>query len=55
MRKYWLASSEARQDIDLRGYAATIKDAVHTYMPDATVLVELNYYSVEPTPKQRAL
>ena len=52
MRKYWLASAEARQEIDLRDYAVIIKDAVHTYMPNATVQVEQNYYSVEPTPKQ---
>lgn len=52
MRKYTLASSDARESVDLRAYAAIIEAAVHEVMPKATVIVEADCYCVEPTPKQ---
>lgn len=52
MRKYTLASSDARGSVDLRAYAATIEAAVHEVMPKATVIVEADCYCVEPTPTQ---
>lgn len=52
MRKYTLASSSARDYVDLRDYQQTIEDAVHTVMPTATVQVEAGCYYVSPTPSQ---
>lgn len=52
MRRYTLASLDARQTVDLRNYADTIKDAVHKYMPEADVQVEQDCYYVSPTPEQ---
>ena len=52
MRKYTLASSGARNSVDLRTYAEIIESAVHEFMPHAAVLVEKDYYCVDPTPKQ---
>lgn len=52
MRKYTLASSSARDSVDLRDYQQTIEDAVHTVMPTATVQVEASCYYVSPTPSQ---
>lgn len=52
MRKYTLASSDARESVDLRVYAATIEAAVHEVMPTAAVIVEADCYCVEPTLKQ---
>lgn len=52
MRKYTLASSDARSSVDLRSYAEIIESAVHEVMPRAVVQVERDYYYVDPTPKQ---
>ena len=53
MRKYTLASSSARDTVDLRDYRQTIEIAVHTVMPSAIVQVEAGCYYVSPTPSQR--
>ena len=52
MRKYTLASRDAKEGVDLRDYRQVIEDAVHDVLPDATVQVESDYYIVSPTPKQ---
>lgn len=52
MRKYTLASSDERKAVDLRDYTAVITDAVHAYMPSATVRVERYCYYVSPAPSQ---
>jgi hypothetical protein len=50
MRKYYLASSTDRGDVDLRQYQKEITEAVHRYMPGAQVEVAERYYTVDPTP-----
>ena len=52
MRKYTLASKEAKEGIDLRDYRKIIEEAVHEVLPNATVQVQSDYYIVSPTPKQ---
>lgn len=52
MRKYTLASSDARSNVDLRRFAGFIEDTVHEFMPDAIVIVERDYYTVSPTPEK---
>lgn len=52
MRKYTLASSDARMKVDLRDYADTIEKAVHEYMPSATVKICESCYYVTPTPSK---
>ena len=52
MRRYMLASTEARSDVDLRDYADIIIDAVHTVMPNASVEVSEDCYLVDLTPSQ---
>lgn len=52
MRKYVLASKDARGTIDLREYRSVIEAAVHEIMPQATVVVMDHYYTVEPSPPQ---
>ena len=52
MRKYTLASAEARHNTDLRRYSHIIENAVLTVMPKATVKVEQDCYYVSPTPSQ---
>ena len=52
MRKYYLASADHRGEIDLRKYKNEIINAVHTYMPHATVTVTERYYTVDPTPQR---
>ncbi len=51
MRQYTLASPD-RDDVDLRTYKYDIVNAVHTYMPHATVRVEKDCYCVDPTPNR---
>ena len=50
MRKYLLASVSEREDVDLRDYEDTIIEAVHEFMPKASVTVEKDCYYVDPTP-----
>ena len=40
MRKYTLAASENKNNVDLRHYETVIYDAVQEVMPGATVTVE---------------
>ena len=52
MRKYTLASKDARSNVDLREYQSVIQKAVKEIMPAASVTVEKDCYYVSPTPKQ---
>ena len=52
MRKYTLASTSAKNAVDLREYKEDIIKAVHQIMPKSTVVVEENCYYVSPTPSQ---
>lgn len=54
MRKYTLASKDAKDTVDLRNYRQIIEDAVHGVLPNATVQVAEEYYTVSPTPEQGA-
>ena len=48
MRKYTLASPDAKNKVDLRDYADVITEAVLKVSPDAVVKVERNFYTVDP-------
>lgn len=52
MRKYTLASAQARGDVDLRDYADVIIEAVQSIMPEANVRIERDCYYVSPAPKK---
>ncbi|MBR5157291.1 MAG: hypothetical protein IKW59_05950 [Clostridia bacterium] len=52
MRKYTLASTKARNDVDLRQFSKFIEETVHEFMPEAMVEVEQNYYTVSPIPQK---
>ena len=52
MRRYTLASLNARNDVDLRDFEDIIVDAVHSVCPTATVYVDESCYYVSPTPKK---
>ena len=52
MRRYTLASPDARLTVDLRDYAAVIEEAVHDILPAAIVRVEQDCYYVDPTPER---
>lgn len=52
MRKYEFASSEFRNEVDLRDYEDMIKKAVHEVIPSAAVKVEQFSYSVTPSPSK---
>lgn len=52
MRKYTLASIDARKEVDLRYFSEFIEKTVHEFMPNAIVNVEQNYYTVSPTPQK---
>lgn len=52
MRRYMLASTEARGYVDLRDHTDIIIDAVHDVMPNASVEVSRDNYLVDPTPSQ---
>lgn len=52
MRRYTLASIDARKDVDLRLFSNFIEETVHEFMPSAVVVVEQNYYTVSPTPQK---
>ena len=49
MRKYSLASPEAKQKVDLRDYADKICEAVHQVLPMAKVVVEKDCYYIHST------
>lgn len=52
MRKYTLASMDARNDVDLRRFGRLIEETVLEVMPQATVQVERDCYIVSPTPSR---
>lgn len=52
MRRYILASQEARGSVDLRQHTNMIINAVHAVMPQAVVVVEKQYYTVDPAPNR---
>ena len=52
MRRYTLASKDARHNVDLRDYSEEILEAVHQVMPTAAVRVTQSYYTVSPTPSR---
>ena len=52
MRKYTLASSNAKSQVDLTTYSDVIIDAVHEVMPQASVIVEKDCYYVSPAPSK---
>jgi len=49
MRRYTLASPNARNNVDLRDFEGIIVDAVHSVCPTANVRVEEDCYYVSPT------
>lgn len=49
MRKYSLASPEAKKQVDLRDYSAEICEAVHQVLPMAKVVVEKDCYYIHGT------
>ena len=52
MRRYMLASTEARGYVDLRDHTDIITDAIHSIMSKANVEVSEDSYLVSPTPNQ---
>ena len=52
MRRYTLASSDARVNVDLRDFQTVIEDAIHEVMASAEVVVEKDCYYVSPTPSK---
>ena len=53
MRRYYLASSEHKQNVDLRDYEDVIVEAVMVAMQGVegvSVVVHENYYEVSPSP-----
>ena len=50
MRKYQMIPPEARINVDLRDYKNKIIEAVKEVMPFADVVVEKDYYTVDPSP-----
>lgn len=52
MRKYTLASSNARTSANLTTYTDVITEAVHEVMPKASVIVEQDCYYVNPAPSK---
>ena len=51
MRRYVLASKDARPTVDLREYRSVIENAVHQIMPNAVVEVSERAYTVSPSPR----
>ena len=55
MRRYYLASPNAKQKVDLRDYEDVIVEAVMEVMKDVegvSVVVYEQYYEVSPSPKR---
>ena len=50
MRRYSLASLEYRNSVDLATFENYIMSSVQQVMPNATVVVEKDSYTVSPTP-----
>ena len=57
MRRYYLASTEHKQNVDLRDYENVIVEAVMAAMKDVegvSVVVHEHYYEVSPSPSRSA-
>lgn len=57
MRRYYLASPEYKQNVDLRNYEDVIIEAVEAAMKeveDVSVVVHERYYEVSPSPGRGA-
>lgn len=52
MRKYTLASPNARAEVDLREHCIEIESAVHEVIPEAEVTIYPDYYTVSPSPEK---
>ena len=52
MRKYTLANTGSRENIDLTDFAETIIAAVHEFAPGAAVEVFADHYTVHPDPER---
>ena len=52
MRRYMLASTKAREGVDLQDHSDIITEAVRSIMPNARVEVLKDSYLVDPTPNQ---
>ena len=52
MRRYKLASREAKYLVNLKEYSTLILTVVHEIMPQAVVTVEVHSYTVHPTPNR---
>ena len=50
MKRYELVSDEYRNTTDLRNYEKLIRETVKELMPNATVIVEKNFFLVGPAP-----
>ena len=50
MRKYQMIPPDARINVDLRDYKNKIIESVKEVMPFADVVVEKDYYTVDPSP-----
>lgn len=55
MKKYVLASPDARKKIDLRNHADIIIEAVRDVMPGASVEVYQDYYTVDHISKGESI
>lgn len=56
MRRYYLASQDAKQNVDLRDYEDVIVTAVMDVMKSVegvSVVVHERYYEVSPTPERK--
>lgn len=56
MRRYYLASQDAKQNVDLRDYEDVIVSAVMDVMKGVegvSVVVHERYYEVSPTPERK--
>ena len=52
MRRYTLASLDARNDVDLSLFKDLIESTIREVIPGAIVKVEPSYYTVSPTPSR---
>jgi len=52
MKKYKLANTEKRKQVDLRNHQNIIIEAVAEVIPNAIVTVEKDYYCVTPPPSK---
>ncbi len=55
MKKYVLASPDSRKKIDLRNHADIIIEAVRDVVPDASIEVYQDYYTVDHISKGESI